>query len=293
MGCARWDFSDSTRSATWQLPSARLPPDAVVVEVAFGRIRAAEASSSSEFWNSVDEQRLDHQLRRLLLANGIRCGVVSQPLPAWLRQMIDFQGSANGGHTAAAPETAADVTARQYRLQMRAGQRSSIQLTSATDVMTVLWTDGEAWRGETFRDALASIWLTCYPRGDGRVRMELVPIVEHGPLRVRPIGADGLWHVEYSKDKHRFDWLTITTELAPGEILALAASPEPVGLGKTLFQRDSDDRVWLFLRVAQVQDDDLFQPNEITNSHADAAALSHTDTAPVPAARESNRLAKN
>ncbi|GIW96136.1 MAG: hypothetical protein KatS3mg110_4177 [Pirellulaceae bacterium] len=257
-GCARWDFSESTRAAAWQLPSPRLPPDAVVLEVAFGRVRPGIAGQLTEIWKGIDEQRLDPQVRRRLAANGIRCGIVSQPVPGWLDDMIEAQMQTHGTFNGPGAEAAADVTAKQYRLQMRKGQPATIQLSQASESLTALWTDGEAWRGETFSDAHAALSVVCYPKDDGHVAVQLLPMIEHGTPRGRPVGGDGVWHIEYGKDKHRFDWLALNADLAPGEILAMTATDEPAGLGKVFFQRKAGETVWVFLRVAQVQQDELF-----------------------------------
>src|SRR5215475_12831560 len=85
-GCAPLDSTSKTSNS---LPSGRLPPDAVVLDVAFVRLKAADAESYNAIWNAADEQRLDADLRGALERNGVRAGVLGQQLPAQLRELLN------------------------------------------------------------------------------------------------------------------------------------------------------------------------------------------------------------
>jgi hypothetical protein len=80
-GCAPLN---SSKSSAGPLHSSRLPPDAVVFDVAFVRLKAADVESYDAIWSAADEQRLDALLRGALERNGVRAGVLGQQFPAKL-----------------------------------------------------------------------------------------------------------------------------------------------------------------------------------------------------------------
>src|SRR5947209_18055141 len=67
-GCAPLHTSSRTSRS---LPAGRLAPDAVVLDVAFVRLKAADVQSYDAIWNAADEQRLDAELRGALERNGV------------------------------------------------------------------------------------------------------------------------------------------------------------------------------------------------------------------------------
>ena len=83
-GCASWD-SPST-AVSFDLPSPRMSPDSVVLEIAFLRVPVDSAVEFATLWNEVDEQQLSNEDRRRLRSNGFRVGVIGARLPDMLRQ---------------------------------------------------------------------------------------------------------------------------------------------------------------------------------------------------------------
>jgi hypothetical protein len=67
-----------------------------------------------------------------------------------------------------------------------------------------------------------------------------------------------------SQDHERYDDLTISAVLNPGQTFVLAGTREVQGLGQHFFpagERFPDHRRILLLRLAQTQLDDLFNPS--------------------------------
>src|SRR4051794_15663813 len=71
------------------LPAGRLPPDAVVLDLAFASLKAGEDETYSAIWKAADEQPLAAELRRRLATNGLRVGVFGQQLPTQLVSLLD------------------------------------------------------------------------------------------------------------------------------------------------------------------------------------------------------------
>ena len=270
VGCARWDVTQAAFPQGWSLPAPRLMPDAVVVELAFAKVGPRDVDQLQTLWQSVDEQRVDTNTRRKLWQNGLRCGTLGQQLPPLLEHALD-DASSRGSDTTD-PIQLADVTSQQYRLQMSRGQPSVIQASSVVESLTVLWTDGEAPRGETFSQAQPVFRLRAYPESDGEVRIQLVPEIEHGQPRTRPVGADGVWRLEYGRDRKSYEALGVETRLAPGEIFVISCTDPPKGLGKVFFQKDTGQITLLLIRVALTQQDGVFQtpmdsPGDVEHKH--------------------------
>lgn len=260
--CARWELTDQPGSSAWRLPQPRLPPDAVVMEVTFARAAPSELDQLESLWQEIDEQRVDTAIRKKLYRNGVRCGILGQKLPPVLERILERQADSTQPNLSDGQDAADDVSATLHRLQLRSGQRSVIQATPTQESLTVLWTDEQTSRGETFTQAQAVFSLSCFPQANGRVRIQLVPEIEYGPARRRHVASDGMWRLEFGRDRKSYNELAVHCELAPGEILVLSSTAEPKGLGKIFFLKDTGHRAVLLLRIAQTQEDVLFtQPS--------------------------------
>jgi hypothetical protein len=107
--------------------------------------------------------------------------------------------------------------------------------------------------------------LLAWPGGDGRTRLQLTPEVEHGELKNRWVPVDGALMNQVGKSRQVYDQLRLELQLAAGQTLVLGAMPEPGGLGQHFFtlHDPTPRRTLLLVRVAQTQQDDLFQKNEL------------------------------
>src|SRR5689334_3053433 len=79
LGCAPLSVAHKSSNP---LPHGRLPADAVVLDLAFARLRAADTESYESIWEAADEQRLNADARAALASNGLRAGVLGQQLPS-------------------------------------------------------------------------------------------------------------------------------------------------------------------------------------------------------------------
>src|SRR3954451_8372770 len=86
VGCAPLNVA---RSSANPLPAGRLAADAVVLDLAFVRLRATDADGYDVIWNAADEQRINADARAALAQNGLRTGVLGQQLPQRLRALVD------------------------------------------------------------------------------------------------------------------------------------------------------------------------------------------------------------
>lgn len=264
LGCAHWSAPPPSNELS-SLPRPMLAPDSVVFEVTFVHIPENQVDFTARFWPDVDEAVLPTNLRRHLTANGIRCGLIGSPLPAALQEVIDLQpaADANGGTKMIDPGR--QVVARTNRLRSRSGQIGKILVRSnPIEKLAALTyhTDGGI-RGDTLTQAQLLLSITSFSQGDGRVRMELVPTIEHGQPQSRFRGENGAWMVDNtSRDMRILDEMKIGAALMPGDAIAITCTGDARGLGKQFFARDPAENVpqlLLLVRLQQTQVDDRFE----------------------------------
>src|SRR5437899_10166260 len=128
------------------LPPVRLAQDAVVFEIAFVRMPAADKSTYDAIWAAADEQRLATDLRRDLATNGLRAGVLGQELPTRLRELLDAPTNVLAELSQAAGGDL-DIGGSRQRLPARAGHRSVIKASKIYPSLAVLLSEDGTVRG--------------------------------------------------------------------------------------------------------------------------------------------------
>ncbi len=265
LGCAAWK---QPVEKDLKLKTSRMSPDSIGLDYGFIRVPAGEMSSVEAMWQEIDETRISPERRRLLLKNGIRCGIVGEQLPDTIRQLLDQPRAVDVPSDEILFEIGPDGRKQQAteksfrRLHSRSGQPSRVV---ASDVLTLLdvivYQQGHLI-GRTFRDAQCIFLLKSFPREDGRVRLELTPEIHHGTPQ-RDIVADmGRWRFDMSKKREIYESLRMVAVLSPGESLLVAPTPIDRGLGKSFLVPHGDVLTWkrkmLIVRVSQTQHDAVF-----------------------------------
>jgi hypothetical protein len=255
-GCSLWPEETEEPS---KLPAARMSPDTVVLDI-FTLDPAGELGPlTEEIWRQLDEQHLPPETRVWLSANGMRCGRCGVQLPPAVFQLLEQSTQATREANSFAHGAPGAIVRR--RLQSRAGKRGRIVMSGPHERLDVIWNESGEERGEAYEQATCLIAVRTFPMGDGRVRVELTPEIEHGPLRQRLTDGEGALRWEASQDRRVYDALCMVSLLAPGQTVVLSASPSMSGLGRPFFVRESDGPprpVYLVVRLAQTQHDDRF-----------------------------------
>ena len=234
-----------------------MSPDSVVLELAF-----VDVSEKDDIWGEVDEQHLSVELRRKLSQQGLRSGLTGAQLPGWIRDRLEQQKN----RVEVDQETGTAVMGDQdspRRLQCRSAQVREIEIGPVREQLVLEADDCEPGAEKTLEDARCRLSVITQAQGDGRVHLMITPEIAHGPPRHRWVGSDGSFRIHLSQDCERFDDLTISAVLSPGQTFVLTGTDAIPGLGQHFFpmgQRLADHRRVLLLRLAQTQLDDLFCP---------------------------------
>ncbi|HZN36066.1 MAG TPA: hypothetical protein VFB80_19685 [Pirellulaceae bacterium] len=260
-GCARWVTTKVEPPS--QLPQVKAAADAVMLDVAFVKQPAADVDSYDAIWAAADEQVLSTDLRRRLAANGLRAGVFGQDLPAPLRELLDNPTAESQGQEADA-EGGEGAGSRRH-LQVRTGVWKKVYASQTQPLLAVLLHTGGSVHGHQLTSAQCLFGLKTYPKGDGRVKLDLTPEIEHGELKPKFIRSEAQLVQSIGRDRLMLDELRIEALLSPGQWLLLSTTRDVKGLGENFFVDTPSGavrRTLLLVRVAQTQLDDLFAPEQ-------------------------------
>ncbi len=268
-GCTLLQRRDETEPSS--LPPIPNVSDAVGLEIAFLNLPANADERLAPMWTEIDETHLPTDVRRRLAANGIRCGLFGSRMPEPLKQLVD-ELTEPAAAAAAAEEPGVRIGARPVhtcrQLQSRTGQRSELLATDVRPQMAVLIRDRDEVVGKTYRDAQGKWALKTFPRGDGRVQVQLTPEVHYGEHHNRWVGqSSGIFRQVAGRQREVFESLRIETLLSPGQTLVLCGTEPRVGLGRHFFTSGDDDDSagtrLLLIRLASTQYDDLFSAERV------------------------------
>src|SRR4051812_34585575 len=136
----------SSPKKTNPLPSGKLPPDAVVLDLAFASLKEGDEETYAAIWKAADEQPLPPELRRGLATNGLRVGVFGQNLPSQLVSLLAAKPNlAETIASGASGELELDGGRRQ--LPIRAGHRATVNVSQVFPSLPVLISEDGQVRG--------------------------------------------------------------------------------------------------------------------------------------------------
>ena len=263
-GCA--PFAKMPDPGTSALPPAKMSSDSVVLEVAFAHQMASDDKSYAAIWQQADEQHFSTELREKLFANGLRVGVFNQSLPAELRTLLDGKEEWLEQRAEDVSTTDTETPRTQRRMQCRHGRRAKVVVSKTYDSLSLLTYEHGQVHGRLVEKAQCLFGLKPYLEGDGRVRLDLTPEVEHGELKSQWVGQEGSLLQRIGRERLVLDELRFQATLAPGQVLLVSTTPDIKGLGERCFVETAggtNQRTLLVVRVAQTQHDDLFAPDKL------------------------------
>lgn len=215
-------------------PMARTLP----VEVFFVRCPEDSLDRLDDLWSRVDEQMIDDAVRRRLADNGLRAGVLMGELPPAILAEAEPPIAAGEEIPADAANTA-DASPPVVRrvLRLLPGRESEVVALKSVPELVVMEHDDDGLRGASYTDALPHFSLRARPAPDGRIRVDLVPVIRHGPVERTWIGEDGAFKVETGQRKVVMETLRWqATVPAEGMLLVGPAGDGGATVGDALFR---------------------------------------------------------
>ncbi|WP_254510343.1 twin-arginine translocation signal domain-containing protein [Anatilimnocola floriformis] len=260
-GCAPFKTPDDLQSKL--LPKPRLAPDSVILEIGYAQVPLVDSATYDEVWKLADEQSLALELRQELERNGLRFGILGKQIPEKVRAIMDSQRQDLDSRSEDLNVGEVQVDRQTRRLQCRAARRAMILCSKRYDQLSLLMRENGAVRGRQLQQAQCLFGLKPYPHGDGRVKIDLLPEVEHGEMQRQWVGGEGSLMQRVGRDKVTFEAMRVSLSLAPGQMIVASATAPPKGLGENFFVEPVagiPSRSLLFIRLAHTQQDNLFAP---------------------------------
>ena len=255
------------------------------IEVFFLRCEQDHAGHD-DLWARVDEQLVDETVRRRLAANGLRAGILLGQLPEPILAALEPPVSAGEGSPPPSVNTAdANPPVVRRVLRLLPGRESELVSLKSIPDLVVLEQEEDGLRGANYADAVPHFTLKAWPAADGRVRVDLVPVIRHGPMERSFVGEDGAFKLETSQRKRVLDRLRCeVTVPADGLLIVGPVGDQGASVGDALFRPRSPGRAetrLLALRPLAPGVDPMF----ITAQATDALASSgDADAAPTASA---------
>jgi hypothetical protein len=266
-----------------------LAKNSVVLDVLFVRFPAGDKDLNGPVWQEIDELHFSADDRRRLASNGLRAGVISGPLPLKIESLLKLTDKPSPEVEEAGEQVDIERTpvVKQRQLRVQAGRRSNIITMGETErvpeMSLLLCGDDGQVKGRTFRDVMGLFALRSFPQGDGGVRLEFVPELEHGSAQKKFVPGDGMFKVEFGPPHEVIDDLKLSAVLTTGQFLAVSCVPQRSGsLGYRFFTEEKGDAAMqklLLIRLVHCEIDDRF--NDTTPSPTDGGIPDDVKTTDV------------
>jgi hypothetical protein len=237
------------------------------MEIIWARFSANDPVLGDAAWREIDETQIEPPVRRALLNNGLRAGVVGSVVPAAIDHVLHQHESTPGeGHSDQTKTDAQLMTepiVHGHILRVRRNQRTDIQASDEYPSLPLLVSGDAELGGHTYQQAKAVYCLRVDPRSDRTAFVELTPEIQHGAPRLRfTTGDDGILKQASLNERKVFEQLQLSVRLAPGEMLVLMSLPDSGSrLGHYFHTVDSADgpqQKLILIRLAEVPSSDTF-----------------------------------
>jgi hypothetical protein len=238
---------------------AATSPDSVTLEIFYARIPLEKGGNADAIWKQIDEQAFQADLRRELVANGLRAGVVGTPPPMELSQLLTLDTDVVDNPSAAQVITAESASPQVVRrvMQLHRSDEKAIQVSEAREEAQVLISDNGRVGGKTFRNVVGTYNLRAETIAGQRIKVRLTPELDYGEKKMRYSGSQqGILLKTPSQEREPFERLAMEAELAPGDLLVISCLPDAQsslgGILHTASRAGKDERKLIVVRMLQV-----------------------------------------
>ena len=268
-GCQLFHGKEPFGQGHSPLQPAQASPDSVAMEIIWARFPADDPVLDDAAWREIDETQIEPAVRRELVNNGLRAGVISGAtcLPRFERSSSRRIAPESLNHRAHGQSSLAELLTEPVvhgrKLQLRRNQRSEIQASEVYPSLPLLVSGGTELGGQTYAQAQAVYALRVDPQPDRSATRRAHTRVHYGAPQLEIHGRRvGAAHGFAQRSREVFDQLRLSVKLAPGEMLVLMSLPDAGSrLGHYFHTVDSADgpqQKLILIRLAEVPPSDTF-----------------------------------
>lgn len=221
--------------------------DTVTIELFTIRLNPRQKELLQQLWQEVDEQSLPPQLRRELLAEGFRVGILGNLISPALAQLLKIS---SGGKTNnpleelqefSAADVAGEATVTRNVRNLLPEMRALVKMFDDQNTipeLSLFRLEKGMLEGQTYRKAEGVLCISAVANKDGSANIQIVPELEYGTLERRIRTVAGMIMQEESRPRHPFESLIISQRLLPGQWIILGmTTPDAPGAGQAFFVR--------------------------------------------------------
>ncbi|MDO4569888.1 MAG: hypothetical protein Q4D38_05865 [Planctomycetia bacterium] len=253
------------RESDFLTPHRNNDPNTVTLDIFFVRCPYGCPELNETLWEDVDEQAVAPRLRRNLYSNGFRVGVIGNQLPLSLLRLLNArmdEKAESGITTIRLEDIPSTPKVMRSSVAARNNQRNEVNVSEITNHVTILFNENGVPGGESFTKAQAVLAVKTQTKGDGSVKVEIVPELQYGePRQTYSYGA-GAMMMATARPKKLFDSLRTEFRIKPGQIIVFTNVAELEGnLGHFFFSDEQSELRYqklLCIRVIQSQHDELY-----------------------------------
>jgi hypothetical protein len=233
------------------LQQGQIPSDSVGIEIFTIRTAPQQQELVRQLWLEVDEQMIAPSLRRELMEQGIRAGVLGDLLTPALSQLLHVTGDAKAGNInmfgdfqeVSVAEIPHDPpVTRQYRNLLPEMRASLKAFEEPVPEFSRFWFENGQFCGQTYKDALGLICVSVHNQNNGTVRFDIVPELEYGTTERRIRIHSAMMIPESGRPRLPFVSLTVTQNLLPGQWILIGPTVlNCSGIGRVFFIRGNEE----------------------------------------------------
>ena len=252
----------------------RLPPDAVVLEVAVAQLDDHQGEDIRALMERVDVQAIGLSRRQELDRNGVWAGVLTSGATATLNRLladkpIDFQ-ELEPWQVEVLKQQGQETTSRMIlhqRVQLGMGQSHQVPVSDVLPVASWMVEGAQGGRVGQGEQVRGYVRVRIRPSGGETTRVQLDPEFHYGAKQARFGVSQGDFAYESSQAIWKLKELRLELDLRPGDTVVVTAPPEANGVGELLFGPGAGGafgRRMLLIRLAQTRSNDLFDASRPT-----------------------------
>ncbi|MFO0917937.1 MAG: hypothetical protein U0872_06430 [Planctomycetaceae bacterium] len=239
------DLSSGLQSRRTTLPPLRADQEAIQLDVLMIDRRADDPLIGDRLWHELDQVgAVSAETRNVLNSNGLRVGHAASSPPPMLESLL-----------AANPRTSepSRVSGRTYSI--RSGTDLEVQASELWPECDVSIFDKERVRNMQFDQVRGVFHVKPIRLQDGWVRVEFIPEIHHGDLRLRHVATESGFANKTTQEVEKCFPQRFTVTLNVGESAVITADADSEGtLGDRFFRRKEEGEPLQRLLIVRLVD---------------------------------------
>jgi hypothetical protein len=238
------DGATGSQSRRSSLPRMRSDQEAIHLDVLMIDRRADDPLIGSRLWQEIDQVGVPAETRDLLCKNGILVGHVASSPPPTLQKLLGMSSRA-----ADRPKMAG----RSYSIQ--SGTDMEVLASELWPECNLSVVDPDQSRNVQYEHVHGVFHIKPIRVQDGWVRVEFIPEIHHGELRLRQVATESGFANKTAQDVDKCYAQRFAVTLNVGESAVITAGPDADGnLGDRFFRRTQDGELLQRLLIIRLTD---------------------------------------